>query len=215
MQAAQYYLNVIVPLINRTAYGAAQWEARGNVFDPECQLIIGSDYDSQESARVTLERFGDLVMAAHVEIGPFVSVELVFSPLANNPVAFYNRLPEKMPWSQKPRCADELVPADFSGFIHIPANAKAWDSVTVSPRTTPFDLAALQAFVGGGIEFYRTDFRKLHADIYLNEIGELIPLAVNPLATAFVEEHATNPNCQYVRGDVLLTFGRCCESLGE
>ena len=214
MQAAQYYLNVIVPLINRTAYGAAQWEARGNVFDPECQLIIGSDYDSQESARVTLERFGDLVMAAHVEIGPFVSVELVFSPLANNPVAFYNRLPEKMPWSQQPRCADEHVPADFSGFIHIPASAKAWDSVTVSTQTTPFGLAALQTFVGGNIEVYATDFRKRQAHIFLNEIGALIPLPVNPLATAFVADHGPNLNCQNVRGDVLLTFGECCESPG-
>lgn len=209
MDAKQYYLNVIQPLINRKAYRPVEWEARGNVFDPECQIIIGSDKDSQEAARVTLERYGDLVMAAHVEIDHFVSLELVFSPLAAEPVGFYNRLPDVMPSARLPRCADELIPPDFSGFIHIPASAKTWTSVNVVAQTSPFELSALQAFVGGNIEVYGADFRQRRADIYVNEIGALIHLPVNPLATAFAADHRPDLNRQLL-GDVLLTFGSCC-----
>ena len=210
MNAQQYYLNVIQPLINRKAYRPDEWEARGNVFDPECQIIVGSDKDSQEAARVTLESFGDLVMAAHVEIGPFVSIELVFSPLAANPVGFYNRLPQKMPPKHYPRCADELVPLDFSGYIHVPAGAKSWTAVKAVARTAPFELDALQSFVGGNIEVYGTTFRKRCADIYVNEIGALIHLPINPLATAFAADHRPDLYRQLL-GDVVLTFGHCCE----
>jgi len=149
MDSKQYYLNVIQPLINRKAYRPDEWEARGNVFDPECQIIIGSDKDSQEAARVTLERYGDLVMAAHVEIDRFVSLEVVFSPLAAEPVGFYDRLPDVMPSTRLPRCAAELIPPDFSGFIHIPASAKTWASVNVVACPSSKHLAQVWRGVNG------------------------------------------------------------------
>lgn len=211
MNAQQYYINVVQSLINRKAYRPADWEARGNVFDPECQIIIGTDRDSQEAARVTLERYGDLVMAAHVEMTPhFVSVELVFSPVAADPVGFYNNLPVKMPTNPHPRCAAELVPPGFSGFIHIPSAAKSWNSVNVVSRTSPFGLEDIRAFVGGSFEVYGVEFQKRRACIYLNGVGRLINLPVNTLATAFVADHRPELNQQLV-GDALLTFGRCCE----
>ena len=211
MDANSYYLNVIQPIISKNAVTASAWEQRGNVFDPEMQIIIGTDFDSQEAARLTIERFGSMVMAAHVEAGPWVSIELVFSPLANNPVGFYNGLPEKLPRVIGVfRNAEERVSQDFNGYILVPHSAKSWAEVTPISRTTAFKLKELQAFVGGNIEVYGASFRGRRSDIYCNEIGRILNLPINPLATAFVANYRPNLNCMLV-GDVLLTFGNCCE----
>lgn len=211
MDANSYYLNVLQPLISHNAVHANDWEARGNVFDTEMKIIVGADPNSQEAARRTLESFGSLVMAAHVESGPWVSLELVFSPLAKDPVGFYNSLPNRL---LKPsavyRSADERLPADFSGYLLVPHAAKTWGSLTPIPHSEPLSLAELQQRVGGRVEVYGAAFRGGRADIHCNEIGKLIGLPINLLATAFVADHRADLNTKLV-GDVVIAFGKCCD----
>jgi hypothetical protein len=140
--------------------------------------------------------------------------QIQFSPLmAGNPVGFYNALPETMPvgTGSMIRSASDIVPLGFSGFIHIPSGAKSWTNIVPTPKKLPFGLKEAQAKVGGNIEVYGTKFRGENCDIYCNEMGKLMGLPVNALATAFVAEHRPDLYTQLV-GDVLLTFRQCCEA---
>lgn len=213
MDHVSYYYNVLQPLISRTAKGAMEYTAHGNDFSPQLHVIVGDDFDSQEAARVTLEKFGDMATVACVQMDMGLSIEIQFSPLmAGNPVAFYNDLPEKMPKAPGSmiRAAGDIIDKDFSGFIHIPSGAKSWANTLAIPKSAPFNLKELQAKVGGRIEVYRTQFGGSPCDIYCNETGKLVGLPINPLATAFVSEYRPDLYTQLV-GDVLLTFGQCCE----
>jgi hypothetical protein len=189
-----------------------EYTENGNQFDPTLHLVFTDDFDSQEAARITLAAYGDMAMVAYVRVGVAVSIQIQFSPLmAGNPVSFYNGLPEKMP--KVPglmiRSASDIIPINFSGFICIPSGSKSWVDALPIPKNVPFNLKELQAKVGGLIEAYGTKFRGSSCDIYCNEIGNLIGLSINPLATAFAAEHRADLYPQLV-GDVLLTFGQCC-----
>jgi hypothetical protein len=214
MDSSMYYYNVLQPLIARNAKSALEYTARGNEFNPQLHIIVGDDFDSQEAARVTLQKFGDLAMVVHVQLDLGVSLQIQFSPLmAGNPVGFYNALPETMPvgTGSMIRSASDIVPLGFSGFIHIPSGAKSWANILPTPKKLPFGLKEAQAKVGGNIEVYGTKFRGENCDIYCNEMGKLMGLPVNALATAFVAEHRPDLYTQLV-GDVLLTFRQCCEA---
>jgi len=107
MKAFEYTESVLFPLIPATCQSLDQYTKTGNTFDPDAHIIVGDDFDSQEAARVTLERFGKHARVLHAVRGLGVSLQIQFpADLAECPVKFYNELPEKMP---KPRASK--VPA--------------------------------------------------------------------------------------------------------
>jgi hypothetical protein len=103
MNAFEYTESVLFPLIPVTCQSLDQYTKTGNTFDPDVHIIVGDDFDSQEAARATLERFGKHAMVLHAALGLGVSLQIQFpADLAECPVKFYNDLPDKMP---KPRAS--------------------------------------------------------------------------------------------------------------
>ena len=98
MNAFEYTWSTLFPLIPDICQSLDQYTISGKTFDPDMHIIVGDDFDSQEAARVTLERFGKHATVLHAVRGLGVSLQIQFpADLAECPVKFYNALPDKMP----------------------------------------------------------------------------------------------------------------------
>lgn len=217
MNAFDYTNTILIPLISYKCQSVNLYTKAGHTFDPDIQIIVGNDFDSQEAARVTLERFGKHAMVLGAVPGLGVSLQIQFpADLAACPVKFYNSLPDKMPKRRASKVPALLgtVPGGFSGHLFIPHDAASWSALVPLPGSQPFDVRELQAHVDGIFEMYVVAFDGITFEMYVNGEGLLHGLPVNRLATALAIEagFALSPMAPFIVGDVLLTFGECRES---
>jgi hypothetical protein len=216
MKAFEYTTSVLLPLIPATCQSGMHYIKLGNKFVPTAHIIVGDDFDSQEAARVTLERFGKHAEVLWIERGLVVSLQIQFPPhLAACPVKFYNSLPDKMPKRRASKVPALLstVPDGFSGHLFIPHDAASWSALVPLSGSQPFDARELQAHVDGIFETHVVVYNDTTFDMHMNEEGLLHGLPVNRLATALATEARLplSPMAPFIVGDVLLTFGECRE----
>jgi hypothetical protein len=217
MNAFEYTMSVLLPLIPTTCQTLDENKKMGNTFYPDVGIIVGDDFESQEAARVTLERFGKHARVLHAVRGLGVSLLIQFpADLVECLVKFYNSLPDKMPkrHASKVPALLGMVPDGFSGHLFIPHDAASWSALVPLPGSQPFDVRELQAHVDGIFEMYVVAFDGITFEMYVNGEGLLHGLPVNHLATALAIEagFALSPIAPFIVGDVLLTFGKRRES---